>query len=75
MMDREAISQQEPIETWRFEVLAFATFFFGIAGVDAISELHKIGHPIAELLLRSLAIALIISFVLHAAPKKGKRAS
>jgi hypothetical protein len=74
MMDREAISRQLPIEAWRFELVVFLGLFFSIAAVDAVSELHKIGHPIAELLIRALITAAIISGVLHATRGKGKRA-
>jgi hypothetical protein len=73
MMEREATSSQIPLETWRFELLVFVGLFFSIASVDAVSELHKIGHPIAELLIRALITAAIISGVLHARRAKGKR--
>jgi K+/H+ antiporter YhaU regulatory subunit KhtT len=39
--------------------------FFGIAAIDALSELHKIGHAFGDLLFRTLITASIIAIVLH----------
>jgi hypothetical protein len=73
-MDNDATSRQIPLETWRSELLVFLAFFFSIAAIDALSELHKMGHPIAELLLRALVTAAISAGLLHVTRRKGKRA-
>jgi hypothetical protein len=39
--------------------------FFGVAAIDALSELHKIGHPLANPLFRAFAIAAISVIVFH----------
>ncbi len=64
-MSNDAVSQAPSIPAWRTEILGFLMIFFGIAAIDALSELHKIGHPIADLLFRALITASIIAIALH----------
>jgi hypothetical protein len=72
-MDRDATSRQIPLKIWRFELLGFFLFLFSIAAIDAVSELHKMGHPIADFLSRALITAAIILGVLHVTGGKAKR--
>jgi hypothetical protein len=64
-MSNDAVSQVPSTPAWRTEVLGFLMLFFGIAAIDALSELHKIGHPFGNLLFRALVTASIIAIALH----------
>jgi|GEM_PF-4642533 len=57
---------REPFQlSWRLELVFFFCLFFGVAAVEALTELHKTGYPIAALLFRALMAAAIISIVLR----------
>jgi hypothetical protein len=64
-MTQDAVSQAPSRPAWLTEILGFLMLFFGIAAIDALSELHKLGQPFAELLFRAFVIASIIAIVLH----------
>jgi hypothetical protein len=64
-MTQDAVSQAPSAPAWRTEILGFLMVFFGIAAIDALSELHKLGQPFAILLFRSFAIAVITATVLY----------
>jgi hypothetical protein len=64
-MSNDAVSQVPSAPAWRTEILGFLMLFFGIAAIDALFELHKLGHPFATLLFRAFAIAAIIVSVFH----------
>lgn len=57
---------REPFQlSWRLELVAFFSLFFGIVAIDALIELHKTGHPIASLVFRALILAAFILTVLR----------
>jgi hypothetical protein len=58
--------RREPFQlSWRQEIVVFFSLFSTITAYNALSELHKTGHPIVALLSRSLVPAAIISIVLQ----------
>jgi hypothetical protein len=64
-MTQAAVSQAPSTSAWRTEILGFLMIFFGVAAIDALSELHKLGQPFAKLLFRAFAIAAISVIVFH----------
>jgi hypothetical protein len=51
--------------TTRLELLSFTSLFFAFATIDLIHELHNLGHPVLEILLRSLLTAALTAGALH----------
>ncbi|HEY2461105.1 MAG TPA: hypothetical protein VGI16_09860 [Candidatus Acidoferrum sp.] len=52
----------------RLELISFSMLFLAFAASDSLFELHKIGHPVVNILLRSLltaALAALALWVFH----------
>jgi hypothetical protein len=64
-MNNDVVSQVPSAPAWRTEILGFLMLFFGIAAIDALLELHKIGHPFGNLLFRALVTTSIIAIAFH----------
>jgi hypothetical protein len=73
-MDRDTASRVVPLPSWRLDLLSFLALFSWFAAINAFSELQKMGHPIAYLLLRPLITAALIAGLLRLAREKWKRA-